>query len=449
LSLWNQYQPSSSAPWDLKRVVHLHRRTVFGACWNEVQRDVGDTPQAAVSRVLDGTCRSDGTLVDFENLAKTIGDAAVDSGSPERLKAWWIYRCLYSPRPLEERLTLMWHNHFATSHEKVRDLRAMKQQNETLRKYSSAPFGELVRAISHDPATLEWLDASSNRAGTPNENLARELMELFVLGIGNYTERDISEAARALTGWTTRNGNFRFVEDNHDDEPKTIFDQTGKWTGDDLVRMLLEQKSCAHRVAWRLTNEFFGENVVSDAALDEIADGLRERHLDVRWAVETILKSELFFSDANIQSRVTDPVSFLIIPLRALECWRASPRTIVLADWLDKFGQKLFYPPNVGGWDGGRSWLSTRTIIARANYATALTNGQLTNPARPPAMPDSFAVIAESNACFCALSQLLCGGTNSDEIQKIVTGSAQSTSNGELLQRCVQEFLTRPEAQLH
>jgi uncharacterized protein (DUF1800 family) len=449
LSLWKQYQPDSSAPWDLKRVVHLHRRTVFGACWKEIQRDLRETPQAAITRVLEGKCRTEGLLDDFESLTETIGNAAIDSANPQRLKAWWIYRCLYSPRPLEERLTLMWHNHFATSNQKVGDLRSMKQQNDTLRKYSSAKFGELLGAMSHDPAILEWLDAPSNRVGTPNENLARELMELFSLGVGNYTEKDVSEAARALTGWTARLAKFRVVEDNHDRESKTILKQTGNWTGDDVVRILLEQKSCAQRIAWRLTNEFFGENVVSDPALNELADGLRERQLDVRWGVETILRSELFFSEANIQTRVSDPVSFLVIPLRAMECWRSSPQTIVLAEWLDKIGQKLFYPPNVGGWHGGRAWLSTRTVIARANYATALTNGQLANPSRPMGMPLGLSVIAKSNERLCALGNLLCGGASAVAIQKLVNESGTPTETGERLQHCVQEFLTQPAAQLH
>ena len=189
MSLWNRYQPSASAPWDLKRVLHLHRRVVFGPCWDEVQRDLDGDPQTAVTRLFDGTCRIGGVPQEFETLAQAIGNSAVDSGSPERLKAWWLYRCLFSPRPLEERLTLMWHNHFATSNLKVNDLLLMKQQNDTLRKHACSPFGELLRAMSHDPALLQWLDAPSNRVGMPNENFARELMELFSLGIGNYSER--------------------------------------------------------------------------------------------------------------------------------------------------------------------------------------------------------------------------------------------------------------------
>src|SRR5579871_1773441 len=139
MSLWNRYQPSPATPWNVRRVIHLHRRVVFGACWSEIQRDLSQDPQAAVTRVLDGTCRSEGVPENFETLAQTIGDSAADSGSMERLKAWWLYRCLFSPRPLEERLTLMWHNHFATSNLKVNDLRLMKQQNETFRRAAMRP----------------------------------------------------------------------------------------------------------------------------------------------------------------------------------------------------------------------------------------------------------------------------------------------------------------------
>src|SRR3954471_23286859 len=165
MDAWKVYQPTSDAPWNLQRVVHLHRRSAFGAAWNEVQRDLADGPEAAISRLLEGKSRLDGVPDDFEQLAAIIGQAAADSASPERLKAWWLYRCLFTPHPLAERLTLMWHNHFATSNLKVDDLRLMKRQNEALRKLALAPFGELLRSLVHDPALLSWLDAPQNRKG--------------------------------------------------------------------------------------------------------------------------------------------------------------------------------------------------------------------------------------------------------------------------------------------
>ncbi len=380
---WTPYSPDSSQPWDRRRVVHLHRRAVFGACRSEIDRDLADGPDKSITRLLTGEGRA-GVPEGFADLAQVIGQSAVDSGTPERLKAWWLYRCLFSPQPLVERLTLMWHNHFATSNLKVSDLRLMKQQNELLRTNAFSPFGKLLAGVAHDPALLVWLDAPSNEKGHPNENLAREIMELFSLGVGNYTEDDVKAAARALTGWTVRQGAFRDRPAAHDAEPKTILGQTGDWSGDDLVRMLADHPATSRRLAWRLTSEFFAEGIVETPALEELAGGLRERQLDVRWGIGTILRSRLFFSDSNIGTRVCDPVSYVVAALRALECWRDPPSSLVLAEWVTRMGQDLFYPPNVGGWSGGKAWLSTRTVVAHANFASALAEGRLSNPVAPP-----------------------------------------------------------------
>jgi len=435
MSAWTPYQTTDAAPWNLQRVVHLHRRAGFSASWGEIQRDLADGPQGAVARLLEGKSRLEGVPDDFESLAGIIGQAAADSGSPERLKAWWLYRCLFSPHPLQERLTLLWHNHFATSNLKVADLQLMKRQNEMLRKFAFARFGELLKSMVRDPALLNWLDAPQNRKGHPNENLARELMELFTLGIGHYTEDDVKEAARALTGWTVRQGEFRELPTAHDDGEKELLGRSGKWTGDDLVNILLDQPATARRLAWRLTNEFFGEGIVGDSALDELADGLRKNNLDIRWAVEMILRSELFFSKPNIGSRVCDPVSLLMGRLVALECWRWSPSTLVLAEWVSRMGQDLFYPPNVGGWTGGRGWLSTRTIIARTNCMAALVAGSLNTPTRPPEL-DQLVVkyLGQHDAAERTnfLSRLLYG-------QELASNESPTFV----------ELLTRPESHLH
>lgn len=386
---WKPYESSESQPWNLARVVHLHRRTVFGATVAEQQRDVTEDPQASVSRILNGTTRL-GTPENFGVLSDVIGNSAADSPNPDRLKAWWLYRCLFSPDPLQERLTLMWHNHFATSNLKVNNLRQMKRQNDTLREHSRAPFGELLAAMIRDPALLFWLDAPANRREHPNENLARELLELFTLGLGSYSEQDVRETARALTGWTIRNGEFEEQPAIHDDRDKTVLDQTGNWNGGDIVDILAQTSATANRLAARLVSEFFGEKVVSADAMRELSNVLHETSLDIAATVELMLRSELFFSDANINSRVSDPVSFLIGPLRTLNCTAPPPSTLLLAEWLRRMGQELFYPPNVGGWSGGRTWLSTRTVIGRANYAAALMSGQLHNPVWKPDLESLF-----------------------------------------------------------
>src|SRR3954468_8456593 len=217
---WVPYAPDARARWDFRRVVHLHRRAGFAASWDEILRDRDDGPGASVDRLLAGKARSRGVPEDFESIATLLADAAVTSNDPSRLKAWWVYRMLFGPDPLGERLTLLWHDHFATSNVKVGDLAAMRRQNDTFRRLARARFGELLNAAVRDPALLAWLDAPANRKGHPNENLARELLELFTLGIGRYTEDDVKEAARALTGWTVKDG--AFVEDAaaHDDGEK-------------------------------------------------------------------------------------------------------------------------------------------------------------------------------------------------------------------------------------
>src|SRR5579872_5124641 len=230
-SAWAPYAPTPEAPWNLARVVHLYRRTAFGAPWKQVTQDLADGPKAAVTRLLEGKLLED-VPEDFDQLAEVIGGAAAASGVPGRLKAWWLYRCLFTPYPLQERLTLMWHNHFATSQTKVQDLAAMKQQNETFRRLALAPFGELLAAALRDPALLAYLDAPANRAGQPNENLGRELLELFSLGVGHYSEADVKDAARALTGWTARLRRFEFQEGAHDAGEKTILGKTGTWSPD-------------------------------------------------------------------------------------------------------------------------------------------------------------------------------------------------------------------------
>src|SRR5262245_54535392 len=221
-----RYQPSPNAPWNLRRVVHLHRRAGFAATWAELQRDLAADPQDAVTRLLEGRARIDGQPADYATTAKLVTDTAVASLLDRRLKAAWAYRMLYGPDPLGERLVLLWHNHFATSNRKVKNLALMQGQNDLFRQHSRAPFSNLLTAIVHQGAMLVWLDADKNVAGKPNENLARELMELFTLGVGHYSETDVQESARALTGWKVVGDAFRFDPRIHDDKPKTILGTT-------------------------------------------------------------------------------------------------------------------------------------------------------------------------------------------------------------------------------
>jgi uncharacterized protein (DUF1800 family) len=450
---WSLYVPGAEAPWDLRRVVHLHRRAGFAAAWDELHRDLADGPEASINRMLDGRARMGGVPDGFEDTAALLADAAVASNDPARLKAWWVYRMAFGPDPLGERLTLLWHDHFATSNRKVDDLAAMRRQNDTFRRLARAPFGDLLEAAVRDPALLAWLDAPANRKGHPNENLARELMELFTLGIGHYAESDVKEAARALTGWTVADGAFRVVAARHDEGEKTILGRPGRWSGDDLVRMLREHPATASRLARRICGLFFGEGAIGGDAVAALADDLRAHDLDVGRAVATVLRSRAFFAAANLRSRVLGPVEFVVGPVRALEMIDEPPSTLVLADWAARLGQDLFYPPNVGGWSGGRSWLTTRALIGRANFAAALADGR--GLGRPgPLVAEGLAARhgrgRTRDEAIAFFAELLLGAEPGPRwLDRIAATTGPGSSWGpDAARRAVATILACPEAQL-
>jgi uncharacterized protein (DUF1800 family) len=380
---WAPYSPDDKAPWTLRRVVHLHRRAGFAATWDELQRDLKDGPQRAMDRLLTGQV-STRAGDDYAATGDVLSDAAVAAGDLARLRGAWLWRMLFGPDPLGEKLTLLWHDHFATGYAKmheesgasaVEDVGLMRRQNDTLRKHARARFAELLEPSVREPALLLYLDAQVNQKGRPNENLGRELMELFTLGVGHYSETDVKEAARALTGWSVKDGQFKEIAARHDAGEKTILGKTGKWTGSDLVSLLLKHPATAQRIVVKLCRLFFGEKGAPAEALKALAAGLREHNLDVGWAVGKVLKSRLFFADGNIGTRVLGPVEFVVGSVRALDLFDPAPSMITLPPWIGAMGQVLFEPPNVGGWPFGRGWITTSSMIARANYIAALMQG--------------------------------------------------------------------------
>lgn len=453
-SPWVTYRPTAAAPWNFERAWTLRRRAGFAATWAELERDLTDGPGLAVDRVLGGECRSEGVPADFLKTADLLGDAASGVSDVQRLQACWLYRAHFTPDPLQERLTLAWHDHFATSQLKVGDVPAMRRQNETFRQLGRGAFGDLLRAMLRDPALLAWLDAPSNRKGKPNENLARELLELFTLGVGRYTEADVKEGARALTGRTVAQGRFQVRMSDHDDGEKTILARTARFDGESLADWLLAQPAVADRLAWRLCKTFLGEGVADASAQAELADRLRKDGLHVGRGVETILRSTLFFSAGNLHARISDPVGFVIGSARALEQFTPPPSTLLLAEWTGRIGQELFFPPNVGGWPGGRAWLSGRSVLARANFATALVQGDLNVEASPPALPKLAArhlhdQTREPSEAVQFFGQLLTGRRLDRTVADSLWQAAGSSgSKPDRLNRAVALLLALPDAQL-
>ena len=445
---WSTYQPTAEAPWNLQRVVHLHQRAGFSAPWSVIQRDLKAGPQAAIDRLLHGN--RDDTSKGKDQITLAIRDAAIESSNPLRLKAWWAYRMVTTTDPLGERLALMWHNHFATSNRKVKNLNLMLQQNELFRTHGRGRFEDLLSSVIKHPAMMLWLDADSNRKGRANENLARELLELFTLGVGNYSEPDVKNSARALTGWTVVENQFEYREARHDSDVLEILGHAKPFTGDQLVEILMAHPATAKRIAWRLCKTFMSESFVQKekAAVEELAKGLIANDLNIEWAVTTILNSELFFHESNIRSKVLGPAEYVIGLVRALEISDPPPRTILLADWLSRMGLDLFYPPNVGGWSEGRSWLSSRTIVARANFANAIASGELRSQEEAThldqlATTNGAAESLESKVTW--LCKLLMGNGSPQTVDKVLQAAKESKSNFTV---AAVMLLSRPELQL-
>src|SRR5262249_17630330 len=292
---------------------------------------------------------------------------------------------LQGGHPLREKLTLFWHNHFATSIAKVQSPALMFRQNCLLRQHALGRFGPLLQAISRDAAMLLWLDSNSNVAGKPNENYARELMELFSLGVGNYTEKDIREAARAFTGWRTDGGNFTSDARLHDGGTKTVLGQSGQWNGGDVVRIVLEQSAAARFLVRKFYHFLVSEQAEPpDSLIEPLCESFRKNDYDIAGLVRTILASRHFYSSHAFRQRIKGPVEYVLGTVQAVyrrykeedADYRPLPQQ-VLVSRLNAMGQQLFAPPNVKGWPGGATWLNTHTVLERSNFAASLAMGTL------------------------------------------------------------------------
>ncbi len=378
---WLPYSPSPAAPWNLQRAGHLYRRAAFGATWSQLQQALADGPQKTIDALLAGGADQDGFARQMAQTAQSLG-----ANDENQLRAWWLYRLLHTPHPLQEKLTLFWHNHFATSNAKVRNTVAMREQNELLRRHALGKFDALLQGISKDPAMLVWLDTNLNKKGNANENYARELMELFSLGIGNYTERDVREAARAFTGWEVRDGKYRLNSSQHDAGEKQFRGRSGRFGGEEVVQMCLEQDACPRFIVTKLFRFLVSETIEPTPELIEpLARQYRESGFDTGKLVAMVLRSNLFFSAAAYRSQIKSPVDFAVGIVRALD---GRVGTLPLADALEGLGQRLFAPPSVKGWDGGTSWVNANMLLLRHNLALAITStqddrfGRRTDPAK-------------------------------------------------------------------
>jgi uncharacterized protein (DUF1800 family) len=375
-------EPSPLAT-EAERVGHLLRRAGFGAAPAELARYQAMGVEGAVDALLDYESADDGAL------DALLTAQELDLTRLRHLQRWWLLRMVHGQRPLQERMTLFWHGLLTSEYGKVSDGELMLAQNQLYRSHALGRFDELLKAVSRDPAMLIYLDSRTNRKEAPNENYSRELMELFSLGVGNYTETDVRELSRAYTGWGLFRREYRFNVADHDQTTKTLLGETGNIDGDDGVDIILRQQAAARFISTRLFS-FFAYPDPEPAVVDRLAAVFTANGTLIRPVVREILTSEEFYSSRALAATVRAPADLVACTLRSLGAQTSAQRPVVS---MEAMGQALFNPPNVAGWPGGEDWVSSATVLERVNFANAVASGR-----RAELRYDPLALMAQGGA---------------------------------------------------
>ena len=357
------------------RAAHLLRRAGFGATTAELDRYAAMTTTTAAQSLVDYGQTSNAKLE--AALPAVDPGAGRGAATVAALEGWWLQRMVQTDRPLEEKMTLFWHGLLTSGLDKAGPAQ-MFTQNQLFRKMALGNFDDLLKAVSKDPAMMIYLDTETNRKGKPNENYARELMELFTTGIGHYTEDDVRESARAFTGWTLRGASqlrlttqSTFVARLHDDTPKTFMGKTGNFTGDDIVEMLVPLRATAERLSSRLFSFFAYPNPEREI-VSHLADTFQSKRYNVGTVVQEIFGLDAFYSDRAYRALVKSPAELVAQSLKATGADARAFTAAAVA--MAPMGQVLFYPPNVAGWPGGTAWLNSSTLLSRINFTNAAAN---------------------------------------------------------------------------
>ncbi len=442
---WLPFEPDARHPWTRTLAAHLYRRAGFAADAPTLEAAVQRGPSATVELLFAPP--GEGRVLDRD--AETLAAAVLATNDPRRLSAWWLYVMLRTSDILREKMTLFWHGHFATGAEKVQDALLMYRQNLLFRRQACGRFEDLVQGVSRDPAMLIYLDSAVNRKARPNENYAREVMELFCLGEGHYTEHDIREAARCFTGWEVRRKQFHLNRRQVDPGVKTVLGRTGPFGGEDVVRVILEQPAAPRFLVRKLVRFLVcDEPAPSDALIEPLAVEFRDSGLDVGRVVRRIISSRLFFSEHAVGRKVRSPVELGVGLLRVLE---GTCNVYQLAEELAALGQELFFPPNVKGWDGGRAWINSSTLLARASLAprllqdenTRFAGGDLETLAEKHGLKTMGAVVAWLGEALLALPA-------PDDVHRRLVALGEKTPGGrsQKVAAVLQALAALPEFQL-
>ena len=406
----NDLSPISASDWNAERAAHLLERAGFGATPEEIRRFAAMTPEEAMKVLVNFQGADNSQLAPFDEsgvydpgvehfpesrpatttLAKQKGEAIGVKVKPagnrkmqpvvnkffywlrasrletDRLAYWWANRMLTTERPLEEKMALFWHGHFANNEEKVRDYRKMQRQLALFQAKGTGNFRELLIKAAQDPAMLAFLDAGVNIKGAPNENFAREIMELFTMGVGNYSEKDIREAARAFTGWNYEGVEFKSIPEKHDDGVKNVFGRSGNFDGVQVIDLILDQPVTAEFVAAKIYR-YFARQEISEATKKQLATVLRDNKYEIAPLLKTIFLSKDFYSAPSMATRIKSPVELAVSTYKKLGL-NEVPGVPDFNDSTEALGQRLFRPPTVAGWAQGKSWITPGLLLERGNF---------------------------------------------------------------------------------
>lgn len=352
-----------------KKVQHLYARAAFGAHPFEVRQQQSKSIPALVKELMDDSAAIrplDQVKDPTRNSSKKVSDFKLgllflrSRRELSKLNLTWLERMAKGPGRLREKMTFFWHDHFAT-HTPIAYL--MQKQNNLLREHALGSFRQMLHGIARDPAMLIYLNNQQNKKGHPNENFAREVMELFTLGEGNYTEQDIKEAARAFTGWTVnRQGEYEFIEKEHDFGEKTVLGKTAPFSGEEIIDLLLEQRQTAVYITGKILRFFVNENPPA-AKVEEFADIFYQSDYDIGELMVRLFVSNWFYEAQNIGCLVKSPVELFVYYMRLLQLEMRMDRLILTGQ--RALGQVLFFPPNVSGWPSGAQWVDSSSLIVR------------------------------------------------------------------------------------
>ena len=384
--------PLAHNSWDFDAAAHLLVRAGFGGRTDEIEKLHALGPGKAISFLVDAQPEFYAPPIcanpqDQDELRNQLRDAVTPEQKQSARKLldqqfryemrdltrWWITRMVVTSTPVVEKMTLFWHGHFATSGQKVRSAYKMWLQNETLRQNGLGNFANLTKAISRDPAMMIWLDTVQSKKERPNENFAREVMELFTLGEGHYSESDVKEAARAFTGYRIDRADqsFRFAPAQFDSGPKTFMGKNGR-NGDQIIDIIVSQPQCARFIAAKIW-KFFAYEATDPKLIDALANEFRNVRYEIRPFMKSIFSAREFYGPEALNSQIKSPVQLLVQALRTMPI--SLPESSVLEFAFRQMGQVPFYPPNVKGWDGGNSWINTATLAFRYKLARQLVEG--------------------------------------------------------------------------